>query len=280
MSQQYSPQGFRMLPNGVKHLLIINILFYLAALVFRSSLNVDLDNYLALYFIGSDMFRPWQYITYMFMHGSFEHIFFNMFALWMFGYILENFWGTKRFVIYYLLCGIGAGLVHSAVIGLTSAPVLADINIYAANPSPEALIQLYNEHFHNIINPRWITEVTNAWRNGMSGDFGYETTEALRQIYNERIIGIPTVGASGAIYGILLAFGMMFPEERIYLYFLVPIKAKWFVIGYAAIELVTGVLGTNDGIAHFAHLGGMLVGLILILMWRKHDRDRYWHNNG
>ena len=280
MSQQYSPQGFRMLPNGVKHLLIINILFYLAAVVFRSSLNIDLDNWLALYYIGSDMFRPWQYITYMFMHGSMEHIFFNMFALWMFGYILENFWGTKRFVIFYLLCGIGAGLVHSAVIGLTSAPVLADINNYATNPSPEALIQIYNEHFQNIINPRWITEVTNAWRNGMSGDFGYQTTEALMQIYNERIIGIPTVGASGAVYGILLAFGMMFPEERIYLYFLVPLKAKWFVIGYAAIELVTGVLGTNDGIAHFAHLGGMLVGLILILLWRKHDRDRYWQNNG
>ena len=280
MSQQYSPQGFRMLPNGVKHLLIINILFYLAAVVFRSSLNIDLDNWLALYYIGSDMFRPWQYITYMFMHGSMEHIFFNMFALWMFGYILENFWGTKRFVIFYLLCGIGAGLVHSAVIGLTSAPVLADINNYATNPSPEALIQIYNEHFQNIINPRWITEVTNAWRNGMSGDFGYQTTEALMQIYTERIIGIPTVGASGAVYGILLAFGMMFPEERIYLYFLVPLKAKWFVIGYAAIELVTGVLGTNDGIAHFAHLGGMLVGLILILLWRKHDRDRYWQNNG
>lgn len=278
MSQQYSPQGFRMLPNGVKHLLIINALFYLAAFVFRSSLNIDLDNWLALYYIGSDMFRPWQYITYMFMHGSFEHIFFNMFALWMFGYILENFWGTKRFVIFYLLCGIGAGLVHSAVIGISAAPVLADINVYAANPSPDALIQIYNDHFHNIINPRWITEVTNAWRNGSGNDFGYETTEALMQIYNERIIGIPTVGASGAVYGILLAFGMMFPEERIYLYFLVPLKAKWFVIGYAAIELVTGVLGTNDGIAHFAHLGGMLVGLILILLWRKHDRDRYWNN--
>lgn len=278
MSQQYSPQGFRMLPNGVKHLLIINVLFYLAAFVFRSSLNIDLDNWLALYYIGSDMFRPWQYITYMFMHGSFEHIFFNMFALWMFGYILENFWGTKRFVIFYLLCGIGAGLVHSAVIGISAAPVLADINVYAANPSPDALIQIYNDHFHNIINPRWITEVTNAWRNGAGNDFGYETTEALMQIYNERIIGIPTVGASGAVYGILLAFGMMFPEERIYLYFLVPLKAKWFVIGYAAIELVTGVLGTNDGIAHFAHLGGMLVGLILILLWRKHDRDRYWNN--
>ena len=271
MPQQYSPQGFRMLPTGVKHILIINILFYVAALVFRTSLHIDLDQWLALFYIGSEHFRPWQYITYMFMHGSFEHILFNMFALWMFGYILENFWGTRRFVVFYLLCGIGAGLFHTAVIGLTSAPILHDINLYAANPSPDALIQIYNDHFHEIINPRWITEVTNAWRSGVVADFGFETTNALMEVYNKSIIGVPTVGASGAVYGILLAFGMMFPNERIYLYFLLPIKAKWFVIGYAVIELVTGVMGTNDGIAHFAHLGGMLVGLILILLWRRNS---------
>lgn len=267
----------RRIPTITKNLLIINALMFLALLVFQMK-GINLNDVLGLHFFMASDFHLYQLVTYMFMHANFEHIFFNMFALWMFGYILENFWGTKRFVIFYLLCGIGAGLVHSAVIGISAAPVLADINVYAANPSPDALIQIYNDHFHNIINPRWITEVTNAWRNGAGNDFGYETTEALMQIYNERIIGIPTVGASGAVYGILLAFGMMFPEERIYLYFLVPLKAKWFVIGYAAIELVTGVLGTNDGIAHFAHLGGMLVGLILILLWRKHDRDRYWNN--
>lgn len=271
MSQQYSPQGFRMLPTGVKHLLIINVLFYLATLVFKRSLDIDLEQYLALFYVGSDHFRPWQYITYMFMHGSIEHIFFNMFALWMFGYILENFWGTRRFLIFYLVCGIGAGLVHSAVIWLTSAPVLHAINLYAENPSPDALLQIYNDHFHKIINPQWITDVTNSWRQGdyVDGGFGYMTTNALMDVYNQRIIGIPTVGASGAIYGILLAFGMMFPEERIYLYFLLPIKAKWFVAGYAVIELFTGILGTNDGIAHFAHLGGMLFGFIMIMIWRR-----------
>ncbi|MBQ7062110.1 MAG: rhomboid family intramembrane serine protease [Bacteroidales bacterium] len=189
----------------------------------------------------------------------------------MFGYILENFWGTRRFLIYYLLCGIGAGLFHSLVIWMTSAPILSDINAFAANASPEALIQLYNDHFEGIIRPQWISEVTNAWRNDPLNSDGYalQTVNALMQVYEERIIGVPTVGASGAVYGILLAFGMMFPNERIYLYFLVPIKAKWFVIGYAAIELITGVMGTNDGVAHFAHLGGMLVGLILILLWRR-----------
>ncbi len=271
MSQQYSPQGFRMLPTGVKHLLIINILMFAATYILRNYAGIDLEQHLALFFIGHDLFRPWQYLTYMFMHGSIEHIFFNMFALWMFGFILENYWGTRRFLIFYLICGIGAGLVHSAVIWITSVPVLSAINDYAANPSPDALIQICNEHFHRIINPEWVTKVTNAWRNGeiIDGGWGYFTTNSLMDLYNQRIIGIPTVGASGAIYGILLAFGMMFPNERIYLYFLVPIKAKWFVIGYAAVELFTGVMGTQDGIAHFAHLGGMLFGLVMILLWRR-----------
>lgn len=269
MSEQYSPQGFRMLPTGVKHLMIINVLFYLASFVLAKTNSIDLDKGLALYYIGSDNFRPWQYITYMFMHGSFEHIFFNMFALWMFGYVLENYWGTRRFLVFYLCCGIGAGVFHTLVTGLQALPVLNDINYYAANPSPDALIQIYNDHFVGKINPAWITEVTNAWRSGAGSGYGIMTTDALMQVYNQTVIGIPTVGASGAVYGILLAFGMMFPNERIYLYFLLPIKAKWFVIGYAAIELFTGIVGTNDGIAHFAHLGGMLVGLILILVWRR-----------
>lgn len=280
MTQQYSPQGFRMLPNGVKHLLIINILLYLATIVINNQLHFDLNNYLALYFMGSDMFRPWQYVTYMFMHGSLEHIFFNMFALWMFGYILENYWGTKRFLIFYFVCGIGAGLVHSLTIWLTSAPILTAINDFATSPSPDALISLYNEHFDKVINPGWITEVSNNWRADLQNpDYGMYVTDKLMEVYNTRIIGIPTVGASGAIYGILLAFGMMFPNERIYLYFLVPIKAKWFVILYAVIELVTGIAGTNDGVAHFAHLGGMIFGFLLILHWRHKANNSRWSNN-
>ncbi len=271
-----------MLPECVKNLLIINVIVYLATWVVRSRFGVDLDDYLALYFVGSDQFRPWQYITYMFMHGNFEHILFNMFALWMFGYILENFWGTKRFLIYYLVCGIGAGLFHSLVIWITSAPVLADINAFAAAPTPDAMIQLYNEHFRDIVNSQWVSEVTNAWRTDpyamvAGSSYGEFVTGQFMEVYNKFIIGVPTVGASGAVYGILLAFGMMFPNERIYLYFMVPIKAKWFVIGYAVIELITGVLGTNDGIAHFAHLGGMLFGLLLILHWRKQSRRQGWN---
>jgi membrane associated rhomboid family serine protease len=200
----YSPQSFKLLPTGVKHLLIINALFYLTLVVLRHTGNaqwLDLyDRYLVLYPVGQG-FHPWQLLTYQFVHANFDHIFFNMFALWMFGYVLENYWGMWRFILYYLLCGIGAGLCCL-------------------------------------------------------------------------LMGTPTVGASGAVYGILLAFGMMFPNERIYLYFLVPIKAKWFVIIFGAIELIDGIFMSGDGIAHFAHLGGMLTGLIILLIWRWNAKKK------
>ena len=200
----YQPQAFRMLPTAVKHILIINVLVFIGTIALERKGFFGITNALALWSVQSGHFQLWQPLTYMFMHASIDHIFFNMFALWMFGCILENFWGTKRFLIYYLVCGLGA-----AAVNLLVAP------------------------------------------------------------------GGPTVGASGAVYGILLAFGMMFPNEQIYLYFLLPIKAKWFVIGYAAIELFEGVFHSMDGIAHFAHLGGMLAGLILILWWRKHPFSRF-----
>ena len=201
---EYAPQGFRMLPPVVKNLIIINFIVFLATMVLEKYNYNDITTMCALNAAWTGRFRIWQLLTYMFMHGSWSHIFFNMFALWMFGYVLENYWGSRRFLFYYLVCGIGAGLC-------------------------------------NLIVPGWTI----------------------------------TVGASGAVYGILLAFGMMFPNERIYLYFIMPIKAKWFVIGYAAIELLDGLFMTSDGIAHFAHLGGMLVGLILILYWRKHPFSRF-----
>ncbi|MCR4660070.1 MAG: rhomboid family intramembrane serine protease [Bacteroidales bacterium] len=192
-----------MLTPAVKHLLIINTIMYLAIVALERRGLFGITNALALWSFGSGNFRVWQLVTYMFMHANLSHLFFNMFALWMFGYVLENYWGTRRFVFYYMVCGLGAGLVNALIPG-----------------------------------------------------------------------GL-TVGASGAVYGLLLAFGMLFPNERIYLYFLVPIKAKWFVIGYAAIELIEGVMATGDHVAHFAHLGGMVFGLLLILYWKRHPFGRY-----
>lgn len=227
MSEQYSPTGFRVLPPVVKHLLIINVLLYLATFT-MNRFQIDLTDYLGLHFFKASDFRAYQLITYMFMHGNFEHLFFNMFALWMFGNTLENIWGSKRFLWFYMLCGIGAGLCQEVVQYIQYTTTLAQYD--SVNFGGGQVISMAN--YLNMLN---------------------------------------TVGASGAIYGLLLAFGMMFPNSMIYLYFFVPIKAKWFVIGYAVIELVSGFIGGGN-VAHFAHLGGMLFGLILILVWKKKGR--------
>ena len=216
--------GFNILPPGIKNLLIINVLVFLATFVFAKTGTCDLDKWLGLHFIGATDFHPWQFITYMFMHANFEHIVFNMFALWMFGNTLENIWGSKRFLLFYMVCGIGAGLCQELVQYIqytTSLSSYSNVNLGGQIVTMDAYLNM-----------------------------------------------MTTVGASGAIYGLLLAFGMMFPDSRIYLYFLLPIKAKWFVIGYAVLELIMG-LGGADNVAHFAHLGGMLFGLLLILYWRK-----------
>jgi len=200
---QYQPQGFSLLPPAVKHLLIINVLVFGADYVLQRQ-GIYLGNILALFSLQSGNFHLWQPLSYMFMHANLSHIFFNMFNLWMFGAAMENFWGTKRFLIYYLACGIGAGLLYMLLPGL---------------------------HI--------------------------------------------TVGASAAVYGLLLAFGMTFPNEYIYLYFLMPIKTKWFVTGMIVIELLQGIFYSYDGVAHFAHLGGMLIGFLLIMWWRKHPFSRF-----
>lgn len=220
MSEQYSPTGFRVLPPVVKHLLIINALLFLASFTLNR-FNIDLSKYLGLHFILASDFMPYQLLTYMFMHANFEHIFFNMFALWMFGNTLENIWGSKRFLLFYIICGLGAALCQEVV------------------------------QFIDF-------EIRTNW-NGLA-----VLNDGMREVLNTW----NTVGASGAVYGLLLAFGMLFPNSRIYLYFLFPIKAKWFVIAYAVIELLSGFFSSGN-VAHFAHLGGMLFGLILILIWKK-----------
>ena len=224
MNEQYSPTGFRVLPTIVKHLLIINVLMFLAYITL-TRFHIDLNDILGLHFFKASDFRICPLVTYMFMHGNFGHLFFNMFALWMFGNTLENIWGSKRFLLFYMVCGIGAGLCQELVQYIQYATSLAQ----------------------------------------------YETVNMSGRIISmdSYLNMMTTVGASGAIYGLLLAFGMMFPDSRIYLYFLFPIKAKWFVIGYAVLELILGFQGV-DNVAHFAHLGGMLFGLLLILYWRKH----------
>ena len=228
--------GFFNLPPVVKTLLIINIaLFALRFLVPDSIMH------LAVFSFKSDFFRPYQLITHMFMHGNFWHLFFNMFALYMFGRILEEVWGSKRFFIYYFFTGLGAAFLHLIVMNI-------EINSLIAKMDPQQVKALMQgKNFVDI---------------------------QMRDL--NLMINTPTVGASGAIYGLLLAFGMMFPNAILYLYAAIPIKAKYLVMIFIAIELFLGFLNrTGDNVAHFAHLGGMLFGLIFILVWRKKQFNRW-----
>jgi membrane associated rhomboid family serine protease len=245
--EQFRPTGFKILPPVVKNLLIINGLFYLATLAFQSALKIDLANILGMHYFGSKLFRPYQIITYMFMHANFMHIFFNMFAFWMFGSALENHWGPKKFLIYFMVTGIGAILIQMLV-------------SYIQITGLEA--QMTKEQIDRVLSDGLsILQQNQNFTDPLMGK--------LNLIYN-----IPTIGASGAVFGVLLAFGMMFPNSLIYIYFAIPIKAKWFVFIYGALELYSGFSNNpGDDVAHFAHLGGMLFGFFLILYWNKRIRN-------
>jgi membrane associated rhomboid family serine protease len=248
--EQFKPTGFRILPPVVKNLLIINFLFFLATMALQASLKIDLTDILGMHYFGSKLFHPYQIITYMFMHGGFLHIFFNMFALWMFGSALENFWGPKRFFFYYMATGIGAILFQMLVI----------------------YIQVY--HIKASLSPDQFNLVVSDGSNILQQGKNYidPMMGKLNLLNNTSIIG-----ASGAVFGLLLAFGMMFPNSVIYIYFAIPMKAKWFVILYGAIELYSGISNNqSDNVAHFAHLGGMLFGFILIMYWNKKIKNRYF----
>ena len=220
------------LPPVTKNLLIINVLCFLGLFVARKY-GIDLNDLLGLHFFMASDFNLSQFITYMFMHANFEHIFFNMFAVWMFGRTLEMVLGPKRFLTYYLVCGIGAGIIQEVVQYVQYITVLAP---YEGVNTGLAVIPM--QEYLNLMT---------------------------------------TVGASGAVYGILLAFGMLFPNSEMFVFPLpFPIKAKYFVIGYALIELMLGFGGSGDGIAHFAHLGGMIFGFILLIYWKKKNNGRIY----
>ncbi len=270
---QYRPSRFNILPPVVKNLLIINGLFFLATIVFEGSLNIDLTDILGLHFPLSEGFRPYQIVTYMFMHGSFMHLFFNMFALWMFGNTLENYWGPKRFLTYYIITGIGAAACHYVVVYLQMAPTLDLIDNYLANPSLSDF-QTFLKSGHFRMDPtevlQYVNEIKNQASSGHSTEMLSMSVEFMQK-YKASFLNTPViVGASGSVFGILLAFGMLFPNTLLYIYFAIPIKAKWFVMLYGLAELYSGISNSSgDNVAHFAHLGGMLFGFILIKYWKN-----------
>ncbi|MDR2968440.1 MAG: rhomboid family intramembrane serine protease [Tannerellaceae bacterium] len=233
---QYNSGFLNSIPQVTKNLIIINVLVWVASLVLPK-VNIDLVQLLGLHFPGAEDFRTWQLLSYMFMHDthSISHVFFNMFAVYMFGRVLESVWGPKRFLIFYLVTGIGAGLIQELV-------WLYDIHAFASAHGATVMEVINNDPSLNLM---------------------------------------ITVGASGAVFGILLAFGMLFPNAPLYLMFVpVPIKAKWFVAGYGLVELFMGVSNfSGDSVAHFAHLGGMLFGFFMIRYWKKKDakNGRYFY---
>lgn len=242
-------RGFSALPPVVKNLILLNVLMLLANWASKSVFGTDLSMTLGLYYPRSDQFMPIQILTHMFMHGNFLHLFFNMFALYMFGGILENVWGPKRFFVYYMICGLGAALVHETVIMFQYNKVMSAI-------SPDQLQLVLNDGASYLSEGKVFTD---------------ETMKKLQMLLN-----VPTVGASGAVFGVLLAFGVLFPNTQLMLLFPpIPIKAKYFVLGYGAIELYLAVTQPGSNIAHAAHLGGMLFGYVLIRYWRKTSKTLY-----
>lgn len=249
----------------VKHLLIINILFFIVSKVF----NVDI---LALRYPGSEDFRPFQLVTYFFMHANLAHIFFNMFALVMFGSALESLWGPKRFLFFYLFCALGAALLHILYNFYDFTHLQYLIDAFRSNPNYETYWAFFkkvpldslNKEYGQMVNEIG-AKIKMPTPDMVSGSLN------LMESYVHAKMGVPTVGASGAIYGLLLAFGMFFPNVELMLIFLpIPIKAKYFIPVLMLIELFLGVNQFSwDNIAHFAHLGGALSGFLLILYWAR-----------
>jgi len=244
--QNFRP-SINTIPPVVKNLIIINVLM-LAATYILEMKGIDLTNILGLHYIQSPEFKPYQLVTHMFMHGGFMHLVFNMFALWMFGRVLESVWGPKRFFIYYFVTGLGAAALHTFVNYM-------EFQYYASKMNPQDVQAVFNQGAALIQQGQnWV---------GSAGKLNM-------------ILNTPTVGASGAVFGILLGFGMLFPNTELMLLFPpIPIKAKYFVAGYGAIELFSGITGMGANIAHFAHLGGMLFGFFLIRYWNRNTRNFY-----
>ena len=241
----YRPTSFSQLPEVVKNLIIINGLFFLAT-ISLDSYGIDLTRMLGLHQFQSTNFMPHQLVTHFFMHANFTHLFFNMFALWMFGKTLENVWGGERFLIYYMFTGLGAAALHLGVSQYEILSLESKINPYDLNIILE--------------NGQRILEGNQNYSNQIMGKLNL-------------LINTPTVGASGAVFGILLAFGMLFPNTLLYIYFAIPVKAKYFVIAYGLLELYSGFRNNPaDNVAHFAHLGGMLFGFLLLKYWQKNSQ--------
>ncbi len=244
------------LTNGVKNLIIINALFFLASIVIP-----EWNEWFAGYYFTSDNFRPWQILTHMFMHADVMHIFFNMYALYIFGMALENYWGTKRFLIYYFVSGLGAFALHMGI------NYLEIYNLWDA--IAETKLSLSSDQIQEVMkNGLLVMRENKVYVNGNM----QQLNELLKE-YRD-LVNIPVVGASGAVFGVLIGFGMLFPNTELSLLFPpITLKAKVFVLIYGAIELYMALKqSSGDHVAHYAHIGGMLFGYLLLKYWQRNPK--------
>jgi len=259
---EFRPTRFEVLPIVIKNLLIINGLFFLAQATFGKHIEPYDQSYiemlLGLHHVKSPLFKPWQLVTHLFLHGSVMHLIANMFALWMFGSILENLWGPKRFLTFYFLCGIGAGIIQLASLWFQHHNLLAAF----------MQLQKHPETVDSWLSPQQLFE--------NQGASVQSKVQLVSDLINQRI-SYPTIGASGAVFGILAAFVYLFPNNLIYIYFFFPMKAKWIGLLYFAYEVVSAFQNKpGDNVAHWAHIGGGLVGFLLVLTWNKRNRRHFY----
>ena len=254
---------FNSIPPAVKNLIIINVLFFAATSVLQNSLGIDMNQWLGLHYYAAESFRPWQFVSYMFMHGGISHLFFNMFSVYMFGRLLEQYWGSTRFVVFYFVTGIGAAIVQEATYAYQAWGLARDFDSYLNEETSAAFYAYIAPHFNSNLQ-MWYESISPS-------EIIMAVRQALPELQNVIFDSFNTVGASGACFGILLAFGMMFPNMIIMLMIPpMPIKAKYLVVGYGLLELFEGVHNFSyDNVAHWAHLGGMLFGFFLIRKWQK-----------
>ena len=274
----FRPRRFQVLPPIVKNLVIINAIMVGLQLVLWTTFKINLQDYLGLHYWRGDLFRPWQFVTHIFMHGSptdlqgtIFHIFSNMFGLWMFGSLLEQMWGPKRFLLFYLLCGVGAALCFMGTQAIQYEPLYKSFLAFKASPTLD--------HYQQFLNTNGYRDI--ALLSGWQTDPGNvhfpviaigKIAHVLTATFND-----PMVGASGAVFGVIFAFGYMFPNTEFQLIFPpIPIKAKWIVTIYAVFELYAAWQNKpDDNVAHFAHLGGMLVAFIILKIWQQ-GRQRFY----
>ena len=264
---------FRLSPV-VKYLLIINVVIFFLSYLLLTQTGFNVNDYLALYYFASDNFEPWQFVTYMFLHANFNHILGNMIGLIIFGTWLEEVWGPQRFFQYYIITGIGAGILFMGVDYFEKAAIEEDVEVWLSEPDPTGFELLVAEHFSRSYNYE-SGFIEAFYENPESDRYEQQAVAFVQDAYN-RQLNIPMLGASGAIFGILLAAGLLFPQRRIMLLIPpIPLRARILVVLYGAYEIYSIMQrAPDDNVAHFAHLGGMLVGFVLLKIWDE-DRNRY-----